>query len=264
MFLIDSHAHLDDPQYANDINEVIQRARENNVQYILSIAQDEKSSHKTLEIVNEHQGIFATVGVHPHEAKTATNQTYGLLENLTQKSKVVAIGEIGLDYHYDYSPRETQKNVFRNLMSMADKKKLPVVIHCREAEVDVLSILEEFRNRVIGVMHCFSGNFELMEKCLDLGYFISIAGPVTFKKATELQNLVKNIPLNRLLIETDCPYLTPTPYRGKRNEPSYVFYIAEKIAELRNMNIDELVSHTTRNTKQLFDLPILDDKAGIG
>ena len=257
MYLIDSHAHLDDIQYTQDLEQVVQRANEKNVRYIISIAQDEPSCHKTFALANKYKGIFASIGVHPHEAKSATNNTYDILQKISEEAtKVVAIGEIGLDYHYDHSPRETQKVVFRNLMSIAEDKKLPVVIHCREAEVDTLSILEEFRNQVIGVMHCFSGNVDMMKKCLDLGYFISIAGPVTFKKATELHSIVKEIPSDRLLIETDCPYLTPVPFRGKRNEPAYVFHVAEKVAELRHVTLDELSHQIIQNTKQLFRLPI--------
>jgi len=264
MYFIDSHAHLDDSQYTGDIDLVIGRALKNNIRYIISIAQDLDSSRKTVALAQKYESLFATIGIHPHEAKTAQLETYSVLRKLAGEPKVVAIGEIGLDYHYDHSPREVQKEIFHELMSLANELKLPVVIHSREAEVDTLSILNEFCGSVIGVMHCFSGNQDMLNQVLDLGYYISIAGPVTFKKTTNLQKIVTIIPEDRLLIETDSPYLAPVPHRGERNEPAYVIGIAEKIAELRNTTIDKIGSVTVNNTQRLFKLPTLDGKSCFG
>ncbi len=256
MYFIDSHAHLDDPQLAVDIESILERAAKNNVRYIVTIAQDITTSKSAVTLANKYPNVFATVGIHPHETKTATPESYPILRELAKESRVVAIGETGLDYHYVHSLRDVQKEVFHKSMELASDLKLPVVIHTREAEVDTLLMLEEFRGRVIGVMHCFSGNQEMLNKSLDLGYFISVAGPVTFKKAVELQELVKQIPDDRLLIETDCPYLAPVPFRGKRNEPSYVVLTAEKIAQLRNTSIENIGQITTANVKRLFKLSL--------
>lgn len=256
MYFIDSHAHLDDPQLAIEIDTILERALGKNIRYIITIGQDVNTSKAATALAQKYPNLFATIGIHPHEAKTATPESYPVLRELAKESKVVAIGEIGLDYHYDHSPRDIQNNVFRESMSLACDLNLPVVIHTREAEVDTISVLQEFRGRVVGVMHCFSGNQDMLHKSLDLGYYISIAGPVTIKKSLELQELVKQIPDDRLLIETDCPYLAPVPFRGKRNEPAYVIHTAEKIAELRNTTLEEIGNITSENAKRLFRLPV--------
>jgi len=196
---------------------------------------------------------YATVGFHPHSAKLFNEAGYDELITLAQQPKVVAIGEIGLDYYYDNSPREQQKYAFRRQMALAKELDLPVVIHSRDATKDTIDIIKEFPD-VRCLLHCYSGSLETAREYLAMGHYISIAGPVTFKNASRLQEVAKNIPLDRLLIETDCPYLAPVPMRGKQNEPAYVKYVAEKLAELQHVSFEELVKQTMENTIKFFAL----------
>jgi TatD DNase family protein len=257
MILIDSHAHLDDAQYQEDFDAVLQRAEDQDVKYILCISQDLDSSRKNIRLAEKYPQIYTVIGYHPHLAKDWSVESSQSLEQLSHHEKVVAIGEIGLDFHYDFSPRDIQNKVFREMMNLAFIAQKPVVIHSRESHPKVLDILAEYQEKVNGVIHCFSGDRAILFRCLELGYYISIGGPVTFKKSDELREIVKSIPLDRLLIETDCPYLAPVPYRGKRNEPAHVSLVAEKIAEIRCLPIEEIGSITSGNAKRLFRLPIL-------
>ena len=257
MFLADSHAHIEMDSYDKDRDLIIQRAREHNLKLIITIGFNIKESKRAVNIANKYELIYAAVGIHPHDAKEVTEESYiNLTKIVKENNKVVAMGEMGLDYHYNNSPQDVQKKVFKEQIILAKELKKPIVIHSREAEKDTLEIITQekaYKNQ--GIMHCFSGSYELAKKYLDMGFYISFAGPITFPKAINLQNLVKKIPLDRILIETDCPYLSPQPFRGKRNEPAYVTYVAEKIAELKNLNIEEVAETTFKNTREVFGIP---------
>lgn len=251
--LFDTHAHLNDEDFAAGLGETVARAMRAGVKWITNIGYDLPSSRRAVEIAGQFAGCFAAVGVHPHEAATVNEDTYQVLQSLAQQPKVVAWGEIGLDYYRDLSPREKQRQVFREQLNLAGELKLPVVIHDRDAHNDILQIMrEEQAGAIGGILHCFSGSWEMARACLKMGFYISLAGPVTFKNARRLQDLAKLVPLEYLLIETDCPYLTPEPYRGKRNEPAYVLEVAKKIAELRKIPLEEVAAQTTCNAKRVF------------
>lgn len=253
--LIDTHIHLDDECYNRDRDAVIARAREEGVDYLIVVASDLESSKRCIELTEEFDSLYAIVGIHPHEAKTVDENTYSKLKELAKNKRVVAIGEIGLDYHYDHSPREAQREVFRNQIRLAKELRLPIIIHHREALSDTIEMVREEGIRE-GVFHCFSGCLKEAEEVISLGFYVSIAGPVTFKNAKRLQELVKELPLDKLLIETDSPYLSPHPFRGKRNEPAYLKYTAEKIAELRDLKFNKIAYATTENAKRLFKIVI--------
>lgn len=253
--LFDTHAHLNDEKFAGEQDEVIRRARENGVSRIMNIGYNRYTIPTTLELAEKYDFIYAAVGWHPHDAKDMTDEDLAWIEELTKHPKVVALGEMGLDYYWDNSPRDVQADVFRRQIALARKVKLPIVIHDREAHQDIVEILrEEKADEVGGIMHCFSGSWELAKQCLDLNFYISLGGPVTFKNAKKPKEVAEKVPLDRLLIETDSPYLTPEPYRGKRNESAYVHYVAEKIAELRNMDLEELAEVTTNNARTLLKI----------
>ncbi|HHX66941.1 MAG TPA: TatD family hydrolase [Gallicola sp.] len=253
-FMIDSHAHLDDRKFNYDRDLIIKDLYNNYVAYYINPASDMESSKNTLELSSKYDFIFSAIGVHPHEAESFTDENLEELRQMAKNEKVVAIGEIGLDYYYDNSPREIQREVFRKQMNLAKELGLPVIIHSRDAYGETFDILNEFKGEVIGVMHCYSGSIEMAKRYMSLGYYISFAGPVTFKNAKNVKDTAKQIPLDRLLIETDSPYLTPTPNRGKRNEPKYVKYVAETIAQLRNLETDEIIEASRENTIKLFNL----------
>lgn len=254
--LIDSHAHLDDEKYDEDRDAVLMRAKEMGVEIIINPASDEASSLRGMALSESYPMIYATVGFHPHEAKDYDFKKHKkLLKEWGKKEKVVAIGEIGLDYHYDFSKREIQKAVFVDQMILAKEIEKPIVVHNRESMEDMYQILKEhFSPEYGGVMHSYSGSVEMAELFLDLGFYLSISGPLTFKNARKLPDVVKAMPLDRLLIETDSPYLTPTPHRGKRNEPSYVTYVAKAIAEIKKMPVEDIYEITRENTKRVFKL----------
>lgn len=253
-YMIDSHAHLDDKQFNYDRDSIIKDLRENYIAYFINPASDMESSKNSLELSDKYEFIFSAVGVHPHEAEDFTDEMLVELKEMARNKKVVAIGEIGLDYYYDNSPRDIQKDVFRRQMELAKELNLPVIIHSRDAYGDTFDILNEFKGEVIGVMHCYSGSIEMAERYMSLGYYISFAGPVTFKNATNVKDTATKVPMDRMLIETDSPYLTPTPNRGKRNEPKYVKYVAETIANLREIPLSDLIESTRENTIKLFNL----------
>jgi len=252
---IDTHAHLNDPRYDADREAVIQRAAEQGVTQILCIGIDVATSRQALELAEAYEGVYATVGLHPHDAKTADADTFAALRRLADHPKVVAIGEIGLDAYRDLSPRETQEEIFRSLIQLAHEKELPLVIHNRDAHGNVLRILDEEEGWARGgVMHCFSGTPGQAQIYLDQGFYLGLDGPVTFPNARELQELAAQLPLEQILVETDCPYLTPHPHRGQRNEPGYVRLVAEKIAELQGRSLEEVARVTTANAERLFKI----------
>ncbi|SCX79382.1 TatD family hydrolase [Alkaliphilus peptidifermentans] len=251
--LFDSHAHLDDSRYNQDRDHIVEAARESGVKYILNPGADIASSVKAVNLAEKYQMIYAAVGVHPHDVNDMDQNTLEILRSLTNKNKVVAIGEIGLDYYYNHSPRDVQKEWFRKQVILAKEVKLPVIIHDRDAHQDVFDVLREYNAGEYGcVMHCYSGSVELAKEYIKLGIYISIAGPLTFKNAKKTHEVAKEIPLEWLLVETDSPYLTPMPYRGKRNEPGYVKHVVEAIAEAKGITFQEVAEHTTSNAMKLF------------
>ncbi len=253
--LFDSHAHLDSMKFDGDRDIVIKRAHESGISLIMNPGADYESSVNAVELSEKYDFIYAAVGVHPHDAKSLDDMMLGLIKAMARKKKVKAIGEIGLDYHYDFSPRDVQKYWFRKQLQLAKELKMPVIIHDREANQDVMDILKEENAFDTGVLlHCFSGSAELARQYIKLGAYLSIAGPVTFKNARKLVEVVETIPLDRLMIETDSPYLTPHPYRGKRNESTYVKYVCEKIAEIKGVGYEEVANQTMKNAKKYFNI----------
>lgn len=263
--LIDTHAHLDFPEFAKDLDEVIQRARESGVETIITIGTDLASSRKAIVLSQRYPNIFATVGIHPHETKhikdtdlpNAGQASWSELEQLVDREKVVGIGEIGLDFYKDYSPHEVQKTAFIRQLRIARNYAKPIIIHSREAHQDCLEILRnEMGEQIRGVAHCFSGSTEVAKEYLKLGFYISVAGPVTFPTALKLRKVVKNIPVERLLLETDSPFLAPQPKRGKRNEPAYLVYCVEEFSRIYGLSVDEIARITTLNARKLFGINI--------
>lgn len=250
--LIDSHAHLDSSQFDADREHVIRRALAADVG-IISIATDVASSYKTLEIARKYE-LRCTAGVHPHQAEQfSAEETLAHLRKLCAEPEVVAVGEIGLDYFKEYAPRESQQKAFRAQLALAQELGKPVVIHLRDAAQDLLKILRE-HSGVRGVIHSFTGEWALAHELLDLGFYLSVNGIVTFEKSQSLREAVAKIPLERLLIETDSPYLAPVPLRGKRNEPSFVRYVAHAVAHIQSISLDAVAQATTRNARALFGL----------
>ncbi|TPV37807.1 TatD family hydrolase [Bacillus dicomae] len=251
--LFDTHSHLNAEQFEEDLQEVIERMKEAGVTYTVVVGFDEVTIKKAIELAESYDFIYAAVGWHPVDAIDMTEEHLAWLEELAAHPKVVALGEMGLDYHWDKSPKEIQKEVFRKQIALAKKVKLPIIIHNRDATQDIVDILaEENAAEVGGIMHCFSGSVEVAERCVDMNFLISLGGPVTFKNAKKPKEVAAEIPLEKLLIETDCPYLTPHPFRGKRNEPSYVKLVAEEIANLKGISYEEVAEITTKNAKALF------------
>ncbi len=251
--LFDSHTHLDDRRFDKDREQVIERAKDQGISYIMNPGADFRSSARAIELAEKYDFIYAAVGVHPHEAKTMDDMMIELLKGMSRKDKVKAIGEIGLDYHYDNSPRDIQRKWFREQIRLAKDVSLPIIIHDRDANNDVMNILKEekaFDNGVL--MHCYSGSAELAKEYIKLGAYISIAGPITFNNVRKSIEVVETIPIEHLMIETDAPYLTPQPFRGKRNEASYVRFVAQKIAEIKGISFDEVAEKTTNNAKEYF------------
>lgn len=257
---IDTHTHLDDPRYNDDRDAMIARARQAGVERFITIGCDLATSRAAVELANHHPDVYASIGVHPHEVKHIGDDWYDELRRFAQDNqKVVAYGEIGLDYHYNHSSPKEQRDRFREQLQIARELRLPVIIHTREADADTVTVLREERAAEIGgVFHCFSGNAALAKEALDLGFYLSFSGILTFQNATALRDIAKTVPLNRLLIETDCPYLTPVPHRGKRNEPAYVTHVAAQLATLRadepGMSTEYIARTTTHNAKRLFKI----------
>ena len=251
--MIDTHCHLEMDAFEGDRNDVIKRAREAGLEAFLAIGSDLEGNKGAVALAEEHDDIFAVVGMHPHDAKDFTPAVFNQIKIWAAHRKVVAIGEIGLDYHYDYSPREIQRTVFKQQLDFAKEMGLPVVIHSREAKEDTLGILKDSGIEQ-GVMHCFSGDRDMAERALAMGLYTSFAGPVTFKNASGLREIAKIIPDEYLLVETDAPYLAPVPFRGKRNEPAFVMHTARFLAELRGVSLEDIDRITTLNAKRLFHI----------
>lgn len=253
MILFDTHAHLDDEAYDEDRDETIRRARQAGIELIVNIGFDLKSSRDAIDLADKYDLIYAAVGFHPHDAAEAGPGYLEELEKMARHPKVVAIGEIGLDYYRDLSPRPVQQKVFMEQMALAKKLQKPIVIHDREAHGDLMDILrKEKLGPAGGVMHCYSGSWEMARECLSMGFYLSIAGPVTYPNAVKLKDVAAKVPQDRLLIETDAPYLTPVPYRGRRNEPAHILYTAAEIARLRGMETEDLARMCAENGRKLF------------
>lgn len=253
--LFDSHAHLDSIKFEKDREFVINRAYNNGVKLIMNPGADLKSSKDAVELSRKYDFIYAAVGIHPHETKHMDDASIEILRMLAKDKKVKAIGEIGLDYYYDHSPRDIQKYWFKKQINLAKDLNLPVIIHDRDANFDVMEILKLENAFDTGVLlHCYSGSYELAKEYIKLGAYISIAGPVTYKNARKTVEVVKGISIDKLLIETDSPYLTPVPYRGKRNEPMYVKNTLEKLAEIKGISVEEAMEKTFNNAKKVFNI----------
>jgi TatD DNase family protein len=265
----DSHAHLDGPRFDPDRAEVIARARAAGVSTILAIGIGEGPGTLdcAVKLAAEYDFIYATTGIHPHEAAKATDADFAQLEQLARAPKVIACGEIGLDYYYDHSPRDIQKIVFTRQMEIARAAKLPIIIHCRASEKsgdssgnaweDCLSLIDHHwkPTGLGGILHCFTSTWPHAKRALDMGFLISFAGNITFPKAQQIRDSAKEVPVDRILIETDCPFLAPVPYRGKRNEPAYVKEVARQLAELKGLTPEEIGTQTTQNFLRFFSLP---------
>lgn len=252
--LVDSHCHLDFPDFADELDQVVERARAGGVGLMLTINTHISRFPRVLAVAERYDDVYCTVGIHPHEAGSEQQTDADTLIRLADHPKVVGFGETGLDYYYDKSPRDRQRDSFRAHITAARRTGLPVIIHTRDADADMAQILteESAKGAFPGLVHCFSSGPELADLAIKLGLYISISGIVTFKKAEALQQVVAGLPLERLLVETDCPYLAPIPYRGKRNEPAYVAHTAAKVAQLQGIGIDALANATTANFRTLF------------
>ena len=250
--LVDTHAHLDGDAYASDLEVVLARAMDSGVTRIVTAGQDEATSRKTLDLTARHAMVAAAVGVHPHEAKGAGDLSW--LEPLAHEHGVVALGEMGLDYHYDFSPREIQREVFARQLDLAGRLDLPAIIHCREAEDDVAAALRKHFDRSRrAVIHCWTGAYDAaMTFITEFDVYLGLGGAVTFKSANDLHDAAARLPLDRIVLETDCPYMTPAPHRGKRNEPAYTALTCRRVAELRGVSEDEIAAATTSNAQRLF------------
>jgi TatD DNase family protein len=251
--LIDSHAHLEMKEFNPDREEVIERARQAGVNYIVTVGTNLALSRKALSLARQHENIYATIGVHPHYVARADNKTFDELCEISRDPKVVAYGEIGLDFFRNISPREKQIEMFSQQLELAVQLKLPVIIHDRDAHEQTLRLVRASGVRR-GVFHCFSGDYSMARQCIDLGFYISIPGVVTFDKAKTIQDVAQRVPLSSLLLETDAPYLTPEPHRGKRNEPSFIINTAKKVAQIKGLPWEEVADVTARNTMNLFGI----------
>lgn len=257
---VDSHAHIDGSEFDVDREEMLQRARDAGVGAILNVGTGDPHSgvfERAAQFGAQHDEVYTAIGVHPHDARFYDDDSDKLIRRLISAGpRMIAWGEIGLDFHYDNSPRDVQVDVFRRQLQSARELGMPVIIHTRQAEVETVELLREewSDSKLPGIMHCFSGSASLARDCVDLGFLISFSGIVTFKKADDLRDIAREVPLDQLLIETDCPFLTPVPHRGKRNEPAYVVEVARCLAGLRGMSIEEMGSLTTANFYRIFRL----------
>lgn len=253
---IDTHAHLTFPEFKTDLPKVIERAKKAKLEAIINIALDDQALKGSLKIAEEYPGyVFNAYGLHPHDASDWQDCIAENARLLAKEKKIIALGEMGLDYHYKLSPIDQQKEVFRKLLQLAQELDLPAVIHSREASKDTLTILhQENQGKLKGVLHCFGGDMELGQQALELGLMISFTGNITFKKAQVIRDAAKQIPLDRIMIETDCPFLAPQAYRGKRNEPAYVVEVAKQIAEVKGLTVDQVARATTQNAKNFFKI----------
>lgn len=254
--MIDSHVHLDDEAFDEDRDELIKNLNENGIEIVVNNSSDLSSSENSVKLANKYENIYASIGVHPHEAESYNDDVEKKLIELSKNKKVVAIGEIGLDYYYDNSPGDIQREVFKKQIALAAKLKKNIVIHSRDASEETFEILKEAHEKYefVALIHCFSQSVEMMEKYLKMGDYIALGGAVTFKNSKTPKEVAKKVDLERLLLETDCPYMTPVPYRGKRNEPKYVKFTCNYIADLRQIESSELEKITAANTKRFFGI----------
>lgn len=260
--LIDTHCHLDMSEFDSDREEVIKRARDAGFEALITVGSDLAGTIRSMELAGLYDFVFAAIGIHPHDAKDFTEETFSQLQEWSGRKKVVAIGETGLDYHYDHSPRESQRKVFMRHLELAAERKLPAIIHSREAEEDTMEILKK-SGISKGVLHCFSGDIRMAEEAMSLGLFISLAGPVTFRKSSRLKEVAGMIPDDYLLVETDSPYLTPEPLRGRRNEPLYMQHTVKLVAELRGVSYEDLARITSLNARRLFNIGSISEQAEV-
>lgn len=254
MRLFDTHAHLLDEQFDMDRPAILGRFEEDGIALMLEACTAAEDAPRVLRFAQENARIYAALGTHPHDAKDMQEAHYTLLEELLQDKNAVAVGEIGLDYHYDFSPRDVQREVFARQLSLAHACHLPVVLHMREATEDMLDILRAHKDGLTGVMHCFTGSYDTAKICLDLGLFIGFGGALTFQNARRAVEAAVKLPLSRIILETDCPYMAPVPFRGKRNEPAHIRLVCEKLAEIKGVSADEIAAITLENGKKLFKL----------
>ena len=251
---IDSHAHLEMPDYDHDRDEMIKRALDQGIENIVTIGIDKEECEQAIKLSATYPFIYVALGLHPHNAQKSDNNLFDFIKENARHKKVVALGEMGLDFFKNWSPRNDQIKCFHDQLALARELKLPAIIHDRDAHEETLQILREERAwESGGVIHCFSGDFKMAAACIDMGFFISIPGTITFKNASILQDVVMKVPLESILIETDAPFLAPVPFRGKRNEPAYVRYVAEMIAEIKKVPLETVALVTTINAKRLFN-----------
>ncbi|KNY29184.1 TatD family hydrolase [Pseudobacteroides cellulosolvens] len=253
--LFDTHAHFNDKRFKDDRDEAIKKAYESGVSYILNVSYNIPSLEQSISLSRKYSYIYAAVGIHPHYSKEMNDEVLEKVRSLAKNNKVVGIGEIGLDYYRDLSPREVQKDCFVRQIDLAKEIKLPIIVHIRDANEDALKVLKDENAREVGgIIHSFSGDINMAREVMENNFYISVGGPVTYRNAGKLIDVVKYVPLDRLLIETDCPYLTPEPFRGNRNDSSLVRLVAEKIAEIKDKTFDEIAEITTNNAKRLFKI----------
>ncbi len=251
--IFDTHAHFDDSRFNEDRFEVLEDLKNHNIGYVLNAGCDIKTSENCIKLAEKYDFCYASVGFHPHEAREFKPMHIEMLKEMAKNEKVLAIGEIGLDFYYDNSPREIQKEVFKTQLALANELDLPVIIHDRDAHKECLDIiLADKPNKL--VYHCYSGSVEYAKILVKNGFLMSFGGAITFNNARVSREVIKEIPLENIMLETDCPYLTPVPFRGKRNDSRYLSYIAEKIAEIKEISVDEVIEKTTENAKKFFNV----------
>jgi len=254
MTLIDSHSHLILEPFDKDRDKVIEEAFSSGITHIVQSCDNLEEIEKNLILTKKYRNIYSSIGIHPHEAKSWDSNSRELIVNYTKEEKVIAVGETGLDFYYNYSPKDVQISVFKEQIKIAKEVSLPLIIHTRDAFKETIEILKEEKPKCGGVFHCYTGDLETAKEAIKLGFYISWSGILTFKNATDLKSVAKEISLKNTLIETDCPYLTPIPFRGQRNEPKYVRFVGEELARIHNMSIDEIGEITSENTKKLFGI----------
>lgn len=252
--LFDTHAHLLDERFCEDREAVLTALAENGIAHVMEACCEEAQIDEIVRFVSEHPMLYGSAGVHPHSADTFTPDTLTHMERALSHERIVAIGEIGLDYHYDFSPRSVQRDCFDAQLALAGKCKVPVIIHDREAHGDCMDLLHAHRTEVCGVMHCFSGSYEIAKRCIDYGLYVAFGGALTFKNAVHQQDIAKRLPPDRILIETDCPYMTPVPHRGKRNDPTLLRLTFELLCELRGMDRETLGEQLMKNSFDAFHI----------
>lgn len=252
--IIDTHAHYDDEQFNEDRDDVLNRMKDAGVELIVDVGSTLKSWDHIINLINEYPFVYGAIGLHPDEVGDFDEEQFARMKVLLEHEKVVAVGEIGLDYYWDKEQHDLQKKWFVKQLELAREKELPVIIHSRESAADTMEIMQQYGVGLKGVIHCYSYSVEMAKEYVKMGYFIGIGGVVTFKNAKKLKEVVKEIPLESLVLETDCPYLAPVPFRGKRNSSEYLNYVAEEIAEIKQISVEEVIQQTEKNARRLYDL----------